>query len=179
MLPILSSVLKTSLFIGLFGSFLLCQGFSLGGGGSGSPSLYDANKDDIDILNKTSFKSVVYGSDKASFVEFYAHWCGACQRYSQHWKEIAKDTKPWHSKVIRVAAINCGDSFNDELCREFNIEYYPTLRLFPAQASFDKPDHDSKLIKTDKNEGLIQQMISHVEQHSKKPEQWPDLEPFT
>jgi thiol-disulfide isomerase/thioredoxin len=61
--------------------------FGGGGGAGGSAvSLYDPIKDDIECLNKTNFDSVVYGSEKASFVEFYAHWCGTCQRYAKHWK---------------------------------------------------------------------------------------------
>ena len=32
------------------------------------------NETEIEVLDKTSFDSVVYGSEKATFVEFYAHW---------------------------------------------------------------------------------------------------------
>ena len=39
-------------------------------------SLYDEQKDHVELLNKNNFDTVIYESDKASFVEFYAHWCG-------------------------------------------------------------------------------------------------------
>ena len=39
-------------------------------------SLYDQQKDHIEILDKNNFDSVVFDSDKVTFVEFYAHWCG-------------------------------------------------------------------------------------------------------
>ena len=140
--------------------------------------LYDDTKDDIEILNKTTFNSVIYGSDKVSFVEFYAQWCGACQRYSIHWKEIAKETKSWHSKVVRVAAINCADSFNDPICREHNVEYYPTLKLFPTMALHNNTNHDAILVKTDKNDALVKIVTKFVESQHYKPAHWPEFEPY-
>lgn len=137
--------------------------------------LYDPVKDDVEILNATSFNSI-YNSDRAAFVEFYAHWCGACQRYSQHWKEIAKQTKSWHKKVIRVAAINCADQENDPLCRDFNIEYYPTLKLFPAKSV---KGIQPESFRSDKVENLINKMILFVENHEHKSTSWPELEPYT
>lgn len=38
--------------------------------------LYNEAVDNIQELNDKNFNSVVYGSDKIVFVEFYAHWCG-------------------------------------------------------------------------------------------------------
>jgi thiol oxidase len=149
--------------------------------------LYDNQKDDIEILDVNNFNQVVYSGDskqepgevvKASFVEFYAHWCGGCQRYARHWKEIAKETKSWHQSVIRIAAINCGDSKNDKICSQHDIQYYPTLKLFPAYAKYDTKNHDGLLVKQDKLETLVEQMIKFVESNVKKPAQWPDLEPF-
>lgn len=32
------------------------------------------NEAEIEVVDKSNFDSVIYGSDKASFVEFYAHW---------------------------------------------------------------------------------------------------------
>ena len=147
----------------------------LGGGGGGANGLYDRLKDDVEILNVTSFDSI-YKSDRAVFVEFYAHWCGACQRYAQHWKELAKETKSWHNKVIRVAAIDCADQSNDPLCREFNIEFYPTLKLFPAHA-FKGVQPDS--FRSEKLDVLITRMILFIENHEHKPITWPELEPYT
>ena len=54
------------IFFGLYLNFCTIQSTMIG--------LYDDTKDDIEILNKTTFNSVIYGSDKVSFVEFYAQW---------------------------------------------------------------------------------------------------------
>ena len=157
-------------------AFVCIDGSILGGGG-GSGGLYDPAKDDVEILNATLFVQTVYNCDRAVFVEFYAHWCGACQRYAQHWKELAKETKSWHKQVIRVAAINCADQANDPLCREFNIEYYPTLKLFPAHSVRQNAPPDS--FRSDKLENLITKMILFIENHQHKPNKWPELEPYT
>ena len=105
--------------------------------------------------------------------------CGACQRYAAHWKAISKMTKMWHSKVIRVAAINCGDRANDETCREHNILTYPTIKIFPAQASYESTDHAGKLIKTNTEEEIISEIINFLEQTPSKSSSWPELEPYT
>lgn len=141
--------------------------------GSGT-ILYDPLKDDVEVLNKTSFDSI-YKSDRAVFVEFYAHWCGACQRYAQHWKELAKETKSWHSKVIRVAAINCADQENDPVCREFNIEFYPTLKMFPAQSV---KGIQPAAMRSDSVDNLITKIIMFIQNHEHKPQQWPELEAY-
>jgi hypothetical protein len=93
--------------------------------------------------------------------------------------EVAKETKLWHEKVIRVAAINCGDSFNDEICTKHEIQYYPTLKLFPPHALVTNKERDSTLVKTDKNDALIEKMIAFVGQVNKKPAGWPDLDLYT
>lgn len=151
--------------------------------------LYDDQIDNIEILDANNFDQIIYshGSNqsqqkiiKASFVEFYAHWCGGCKRYARHWRELAKETKLWHQNVIRVAAINCGDYRNEKLCRQHNIQYYPSLKLFPAYAQFDRNDHDGLLVKenTDKLDHLIEKMILFIENSINKPPQWPNLEQF-
>ena len=143
---------------------------------SHSGGLYDGLKDNVEVLNASSFDSV-YKSDRAVFVEFYAHWCGACQRYAPHWKELAKETKAWHNKVIRVAAIDCGDEDNEVLCRDFNIDFYPTLKLLPAHLV--KSVQQITSFRSDELDSLMTKMILFIENHQYKPSTWPLLEIFT
>ena len=143
----------------------------------GSPTLYQIDQDNIEILDVSNLKNTIFGSERAWIVEFYSHWCGACQRYAPHWKELALNTKPWHSKVIQVGAINCADSKNDDICQSFNIEYYPTLRIFPPYADFNKPEHDSMIINN--RDDVQLKMVEFVEKIDPIPKQWPILKEFT
>ena len=139
-------------------------------------SLYK-DGDNVEYLNVDNYKKI-YNSDRAAFVEFYSHWCGACQRYSKHWKKLAAETKNWHSSVIIMSAINCADPDNTKVCNDYNIQAYPTLKLVPAYAKYENKDHDAKFVQTQENEVLIKEMIQFLENHSTKPKQWPELSSY-
>ena len=44
--------------------------------------LYDPVKDDIELLDVSNYEQVVFNSTKATILEFFAHWCGTCQRFA-------------------------------------------------------------------------------------------------
>ena len=52
-------------------------------------SLYDANDDNVIELVDTNLTSSIYNSPKLWIVQFYAHWCGHCQRFAPIWKKSA------------------------------------------------------------------------------------------
>lgn len=92
-------------------------------------NLYD-KEPAVVALDATNFDKTVYNASVASFVEFYAHWCGACRKVKAKIIELGKQSERWHNQVIRVAAVNCGDSLNENLCHSHEIAVYPTLKLF-------------------------------------------------
>jgi thiol-disulfide isomerase/thioredoxin len=44
--------------------------------------LYDPPKDSVELLDVTTFDSTVFNSSKVTLIEFFAHWCGTCQRFA-------------------------------------------------------------------------------------------------
>ena len=54
-------------------------------------SLYDENDDVIELMDASI--NDIEESGKIWIVEFYAHWCGHCQRFAPKWKKVAKKFK--------------------------------------------------------------------------------------
>uniref|UniRef100_T1JMP1 Sulfhydryl oxidase n=1 Tax=Strigamia maritima TaxID=126957 RepID=T1JMP1_STRMM len=104
--------------------------------GSISASLYNSS-DAVIQLNATNFKSTVSNKTNVWIVEFYNTWCGHCVKFAPIWKEFAQDVKSWRN-VISVAAIDCVEEINIPVCREYNIQSFPTIRFYkPLSAAGD------------------------------------------
>ncbi|KAK5642762.1 hypothetical protein RI129_008929 [Pyrocoelia pectoralis] len=125
-------------------------------------------EDEVNILTAFNFKNEIYNKSRASLVEFYNSWCGHCQRFAPSWKALASNIRDW-GDVVSIAAIDCNDDDNSQLCRDFEIMGYPTLRYFhenyrEAQENIgvevekgdDVYSHKKKLIQR-----IIQEQIEH------------------
>ncbi|XP_033104196.1 sulfhydryl oxidase 2-like isoform X3 [Anneissia japonica] len=138
-------------------------------------SLYDSNDLIVQLDNETISKTL-FNSGNSWIVEFYSSWCGHCIRFAPTWKQLAKDLKAWKS-VIGVASMDCAIQRNFEVCRTFDIEGYPTLKLFNASSQ-----NNTGIIVTGGrlSKNLRHAMINHVESHSDKirPKHWPILRPI-
>ena len=53
-------------------------------------SLY-SDKDHVVEFDPANLTSTVYSSQQIWVVEFYAHWCGHCQKFAKVWKKIAEE----------------------------------------------------------------------------------------
>ncbi|KAM3727459.1 Sulfhydryl oxidase [Dirofilaria immitis] len=91
-------------------------------------SLYGPN-DHIVLLNSGNFDNKVYNQKKIFFVEFFSSWCGACIGYAETYKELAKQLLKW-KHIVEIAAVDCADNKNLRLCREHNVDAYPTIKFF-------------------------------------------------
>ena len=71
-------------------------------------TLYDDNDEVVELFDDTIDQIV--DSGQIWVVEFYAHWCGHCQRFAPQWKEVAKQFKgmlvlDYNKKIIIVKSI--------------------------------------------------------------------------
>ena len=64
-------------------------------------AMYDNDKHVVK-LTADNFKDLVINSDELWFVEFYAPWCGHCQKMEPAWKQVAKRLKG----VVNVGAVD-------------------------------------------------------------------------
>lgn len=91
--------------------------------------LYDPS-DNVDILDINNFKAQVENSPTAWLVKFYLSWCGDCRRLSQKWKKFGSEITQW-TDLVKVGAISCSDPENTQICMDFNISVYPSVKYFP------------------------------------------------
>uniref|UniRef100_A0A915PZZ6 Thioredoxin domain-containing protein n=1 Tax=Setaria digitata TaxID=48799 RepID=A0A915PZZ6_9BILA len=91
-------------------------------------SLYSPN-DHITILNANNFAPKVYNQRQVFFVEFYSSWCGACIGYAETYKQLAKQLNQWKN-IVRIAAVDCADDQNLGLCRDHNVDAFPSIKYF-------------------------------------------------
>lgn len=75
-------------------------------------------------LTASSFRNKLLESSKIWMVEFYAPWCGHCQRLKPDYIKAATSSKG----VVGFAAINCDE--HKSIAGEFGIKGFPTLKIF-------------------------------------------------
>nr|XP_043620545.1 sulfhydryl oxidase 2-like [Erigeron canadensis] len=86
-------------------------------------------------LNATNFDSVLKETP-ASYVivEFYAHWCPACNNFKPHYEKVAKlfnGADAVHPGVLLMTRVHCANKINTKLCIKFSISHYPMLLWGP------------------------------------------------
>lgn len=69
-------------------------------------------------------------SNRVNLVMFYAPWCGHCSTTKPELEKAKPDLdgKTINGKRVKVMMIDCDD--NPEMNKKFDIEGYPTIKLF-------------------------------------------------
>ena len=79
---------------------------------------------DVVVLTGQNFDDLVLGSKDVWLVEFYAPWCGHCQKLEPEWNEAATKLKG-QAKLGKVDA-----TVETALASRFNVRGYPTIKVF-------------------------------------------------
>ncbi|KAM3611030.1 uncharacterized protein V6R79_012665 [Siganus canaliculatus] len=143
-----------------------------------SARLY-TEEDPLVILSSSSLKPTVTNSSSAWLVQFFSSWCGHCIQFSGTWKALAQDVKDWHQS-ISVGVLDCAQEENFDVCKEFNIKFYPTFKFF--QAHSPETDRGTTYRGADRGiQSLRQLMVSILQNHTKvgRPDHCPPLDPYS
>lgn len=137
--------------------------------------LYDGN-DKVIILTNSTLKDLIFNQEYASYVEFYNAYCGHCKRFAPSWKALADDISGWQG-VAMVMAIDCSSDKNNDICREFEIMFYPAIRYFSPYAQLDTNNFG---LNVDGQEitDLREKYIEFLRNETHVPEHWPKLSAF-
>ncbi|KAI9139669.1 protein disulfide isomerase [Paraphysoderma sedebokerense] len=79
---------------------------------------------DVIVLTTDSFEKVV-NPEKLMLVEFYAPWCGHCQKLAPEYEKAATTLK---KEGIKLAKVDCTEEA--DICSKFDVRGYPTLKVF-------------------------------------------------
>ena len=80
-------------------------------------------KPKVHHASDANFDNLVLKSDVPVLVDFYADWCGPCQRLSPVLEELAAETPG-----ARVVKVNVDD--NPNLAQEYGVDSIPSLKVF-------------------------------------------------
>ncbi|CAN0229310.1 unnamed protein product [Pylaiella littoralis] len=77
-------------------------------------------------LNESNFKDMVLDSDEMWLVEFFAPWCGHCQKLAPEWESAAGQL----SGSVNLGAVDATQA--QSLAQKYGVQGYPTIKTFPA-----------------------------------------------
>lgn len=144
----------------------------------GGARLYREGSDAVWLLDSGSVRSATGNSSAAWLVQFHSSWCGHCIGYAPTWRALAADVRDW-AAAIRVAALDCAEEKNQDVCRTYDIHFYPTFRYFKAFTkefttgeNFKGPDRELRTVR--------QTMIDFLQNHTEGtwPPACPPLDPI-
>ncbi|GAN02072.1 thioredoxin domain containing protein [Mucor ambiguus] len=102
-------------------------------------------RDDVTELTPHNFGPAILDTDQLVAVEFYAPWCGHCQRLAPEWKKVAANLKG----LVNVGAVDCDVETNKGLCAMYEIKGFPTIKVFSPELKKDKRTGQMTKVPTD------------------------------
>ena len=86
----------------------------------------------VEVVNKDNFKELVLDATGPVLLDFFANWCGHCQKLLPLLDEVAVDM----DGKVSVMKVNVDQ--NRELSQKFEIKGLPTMILFKGGSEVDR-----------------------------------------
>lgn len=137
---------------------------------TGQTGLYNSS-DKVYVLTANNFHYSVFDQGHANIVEFYNTYCGHCKRFAPIYKQLASAVYAWRA-VIHVSAIDCADDENNEVCRNYEIMAYPTLRYFSPH--FKGDGYGKEFGAQREVDQFKLSVVDVLKNETNQPKSWPD-----
>lgn len=121
-----------------------------------------SKSDFVEILTNSNFERKVYRQPRALVVQFYNSYCGHCRAFAPKFKSLAADLVPWQN-VIKLGVIDCSVEENNEICRQFEVMAYPSLRFLHENYVKANGNVGDKVQQTDTEDKLKDQLIRKMQ----------------
>uniref|UniRef100_A0A2A4JRH9 Sulfhydryl oxidase n=1 Tax=Heliothis virescens TaxID=7102 RepID=A0A2A4JRH9_HELVI len=121
-----------------------------------------SKSDHVEILTNRNFERKIYGQSHAVVAQFYNSYCGHCRAFAPKFKDLAGEMVHWKN-IIKLAVIDCSVEENNEICREFEVMAYPSLRYLHEFYVKGNGNVGEKIQITDTHEKLKAQIISKMQ----------------
>ncbi|KAI5865775.1 hypothetical protein GGS23DRAFT_554109 [Durotheca rogersii] len=115
-------------------------------------------------VDAKDYDRIINQSNHTSVVEFYAPWCGHCQNLKPAYEKAARNLEG----LAHVAAVNCDDDANKQLCSALGVKGFPTLKTVrPGKGKGAKPlVEDYNGPRTAK--GIVDAVVERINNHVKR-----------
>jgi thioredoxin 1 len=80
-------------------------------------------KSQVQHADDANFRNLVLNSDVPVLVDFYADWCGPCQRLAPVLEELARETP--NARIVKVNV-----DHSPSLAAEYGIDSIPSIKMF-------------------------------------------------
>jgi len=87
----------------------------------------------VNLEGQETFKTWVE-EQSITVVEFYAPWCGHCKKLLPEFEEAAGQLA---EDNIKLGKVDCTADDNKDLCQEFGVSGYPTIKYFKSGEAGD------------------------------------------